>query len=87
MSASLKARLKLTLEKLQTLAKGIRDIASDQEPIGRVLKRTELSDGLILEQRSVPIGVILGKKLLNFDINLKNLISKTNSKSKSNIKI
>ncbi|KAK9266433.1 hypothetical protein L1049_007517 [Liquidambar formosana] len=30
-----------------------------EEPIGRVLKRTELADGLILEKTSCPLGVLL----------------------------
>ncbi|GAB4827498.1 Delta-1-pyrroline-5-carboxylate synthase [Ancistrocladus abbreviatus] len=30
-----------------------------EEPIGHVLKRTELADGLILEKTSCPLGVLL----------------------------
>ena len=29
------------------------------DPIGEVLKRTELADGLILEKRTCPLGVLL----------------------------
>ncbi|RVW49322.1 Delta-1-pyrroline-5-carboxylate synthase [Vitis vinifera] len=30
-----------------------------EEPIGHVLKRTEVADGLILEKMSCPLGVLL----------------------------
>ncbi|CEG46051.1 delta l-pyrroline-5-carboxylate synthetase [Plasmopara halstedii] len=53
------ARLKLTEEKLDTLIDGIRSIAESEEPIGRILKRTELASGLILHQETAPIGVLL----------------------------
>ncbi|KAM7526391.1 hypothetical protein LguiA_016293 [Lonicera macranthoides] len=33
--------------------------ASMEEPVGRILKRTELADGLILEKTSCPLGVLL----------------------------
>ncbi len=38
---------------------GLRQIGECEEPIGKVLRRTELADGLILEQTTVPIGVLL----------------------------
>ncbi|TMW66537.1 hypothetical protein Poli38472_004302 [Pythium oligandrum] len=53
------ARLKLTKAKLETLADGITTIARSDEPIGRMLKRTELASGLILHQETAPIGVLL----------------------------
>ncbi|KAJ0411946.1 hypothetical protein ATCC90586_009903 [Pythium insidiosum] len=53
------ARLKLTKAKLETLADGIRSIADAEEPIGRMLRRTELASGLILHQETAPIGVLL----------------------------
>ncbi|RLN80676.1 hypothetical protein BBJ28_00015750, partial [Nothophytophthora sp. Chile5] len=53
------ARLKLTEEKLDTLADGIRSIADAEDPIGRMLKRTELASGLILHQETASIGVLL----------------------------
>eukprot|EP00475_Leptophrys_vorax_P035182 TRINITY_DN5768_c0_g2_i1.p1 TRINITY_DN5768_c0_g2~~TRINITY_DN5768_c0_g2_i1.p1 ORF type:complete len:787 (+),score=198.77 TRINITY_DN5768_c0_g2_i1:249-2609(+) len=59
LSSPLLARLVLTKSKLQTLAAGIRTIAKSEEPIGKVLKKTELSEGLILEQQTTPIGVLL----------------------------
>ena len=59
MSQSMAARLKLTEAKLQTLAQGVRAIANMEEPIGQVLKRVELADGLNLRQESAPLGVVL----------------------------
>ncbi|XWS67124.1 hypothetical protein CRYUN_Cryun05aG0260000 [Craigia yunnanensis] len=56
---SLIARLALKPGKIAGLAKSIRVLADMEEPIGRVLKRTELADGLILEKRFCPLGVLL----------------------------
>ncbi|KDO34422.1 hypothetical protein SPRG_01557 [Saprolegnia parasitica CBS 223.65] len=56
---ALRARLKLTKPKLETLAKGIRAIADQPEPIGRVLSTMEIASGLVLEQLTCPIGVLL----------------------------
>uniref|UniRef100_A0AAV1UJN5 Delta-1-pyrroline-5-carboxylate synthase n=1 Tax=Peronospora matthiolae TaxID=2874970 RepID=A0AAV1UJN5_9STRA len=53
------ARLKLSEEKLKILADGIRSIAEADEPIGRMLKRTELASGLVLHQETASIGVLL----------------------------
>jgi delta l-pyrroline-5-carboxylate synthetase len=59
LSASSAARLELTPSKLATLADGIRAIAEQEEPIGRVVRRTELADGLVLTQETSPLGVLL----------------------------
>ncbi|XVF76687.1 hypothetical protein PTKIN_Ptkin13bG0286700 [Pterospermum kingtungense] len=56
---SLVARLALKPGKIAGLAKSIRILADMEEPIGRVLKRTELADGLVLEKTSCPLGVLL----------------------------
>jgi len=53
------ARLKLTKGKLETLAEGIKSIAAQEEPIGKMLKHTELASGLTLHQETAPIGVLL----------------------------
>ncbi|CAM9649018.1 unnamed protein product [Heterosigma akashiwo] len=59
LDAPLLNRLKLTDEKIQTLADGINSIAETEEPVGRVLSRLEVSAGLELVQKTVPIGVLL----------------------------
>ncbi|GAB2299725.1 Delta-1-pyrroline-5-carboxylate synthase [Dionaea muscipula] len=56
---SLIARLALKPGKIASLAKSIRVLADMEDPIGCVLKKTELSDGLILEKTSSPLGVLL----------------------------
>lgn len=56
---SLISRLALKPGKISSLATSVRVLANMEEPIGRVLKRTELADGLILEKTSCPLGVLL----------------------------
>ncbi|KAH1084522.1 hypothetical protein J1N35_024283 [Gossypium stocksii] len=53
------SRLALKPGKIAGLAKSIRVLADMEEPIGRIVKRTELADGLILEKTSSPLGVLL----------------------------
>ena len=52
-------RLKMTAEKVETLAVGVEQLADMEEPIGRELKKSELAEGLELTQVTVPIGVLL----------------------------
>jgi delta-1-pyrroline-5-carboxylate synthetase len=58
-SPSLQARLVLNEAKLKTLVDGLNQIANCEEPIGRVVERMEMADGLLLEKSTVPIGVLL----------------------------
>ena len=51
-------RLKLDENKLRDMVKGIRDISNLEDPVNKVLLKRELSDGLILEKVSCPIGVL-----------------------------
>lgn len=53
------ARLRMTQEKLCVLADGICSIANAPEPVGRILRRTEIASGLTLQQETAPIGVLL----------------------------
>ncbi|OVA17780.1 Aspartate/glutamate/uridylate kinase [Macleaya cordata] len=53
------SRLAMKSGKISSLAKSIRVLANMEEPIGQVLKKTELADGLILEKTSSPLGVLL----------------------------
>jgi gamma-glutamyl phosphate reductase len=59
LAAPLMRRLQLTSAKIDTLIEGIRAIADDEEPIGKVSSRRELSDGVVLTKETVPIGVLL----------------------------
>ncbi|KAL6503725.1 Delta-1-pyrroline-5-carboxylate synthase [Orobanche gracilis] len=56
---SLVSRLALKPGKIKSLASAIRMLANMEEPVGQVLKRTELSEGFILEKTSSPLGVLL----------------------------
>jgi len=56
---ALKKRLRLTDEKLATLAAGLRQIADLADPLGVVKAKRELADGLELSQITVPIGVLM----------------------------
>lgn len=54
------SRLSLTSAKLKSLRDGLRQIAdSSLTNVGRVVRRTQLADGLELKQITVPIGVLL----------------------------
>ncbi|CAH9062284.1 unnamed protein product [Cuscuta europaea] len=56
---SLISRLALKPEKISNLAKSVRVLAEMNEPIGRILKKIEITDGFILEKTSSPLGVLL----------------------------
>ena len=54
------ARLYLSEQKLEVLAAGLRQIGTEStDAVGKVVQRTRLADGLILEKQTVPIGVML----------------------------
>jgi len=59
LSDALMARLHITIDKLESLADGIRTLSEMDEPIGRVLRRTELAEGLSLREITSPLGVLL----------------------------
>lgn len=56
---SLIARLALKPGKISSLANSIRVLANMEDPIGCILKKTEVADGLVLEKTSSPLGVLL----------------------------
>ncbi len=59
LAAPLLDRLGLGEKKLRTLAEGIEALARDTDPLGRVIARTELDTGLVLERVRSPLGVLL----------------------------
>jgi glutamate-5-semialdehyde dehydrogenase len=58
LSSVLLSRLKLDDVKLNQIIDGIRDVVKLPDPIGKLLAKTELDTGLILDKVSVPIGVL-----------------------------
>ncbi|KAJ0546083.1 putative glutamate-5-semialdehyde dehydrogenase, Glutamate 5-kinase [Helianthus annuus] len=56
---ALVARLALKPSKISALAESVLRRAEIEEAIGQVLKRTELAEGLVLEKKSCPLGVLL----------------------------
>ena len=58
LSISLLSRLKLTEKKLNSSIEGIRKVGQLKDPIGEIQIKRELSNGLILERKTVPIGVL-----------------------------
>ena len=57
-SKSLLSRLKLSKEKLNSGIDGVRKVGDLADPVKQVQIKRELSKGLILERKTVPIGVI-----------------------------
>jgi len=57
-SKALLSRLKLSKEKLYSGIKGVRKVGDLADPVNQVQIRRELTNGLILERKTVPIGVL-----------------------------
>ena len=57
-SKALLSRLKLSKEKLYSGIKGVRKVGYLADPVNQVQIKRELSNGLILERKTVPIGVL-----------------------------
>ncbi len=51
-------RLVLREDRVRGMAGGIREVAALPDPVGRVLRRVERPNGLIIEKTAVPMGVI-----------------------------
>ena len=51
-------RLKLTAERIEGMAKGIREVAALPDPVGHLLEEHVRADGLTIQRVSVPMGVI-----------------------------
>ncbi len=57
-SSALLSRLKLSKAKLNSGIEGVRKVGELADPINQVQIKRELSNGLILERKTVPIGVL-----------------------------
>ena len=57
-SSALLSRLKLSKEKLNSGIEGVRKVGDLTDPVDQVQIKRELSKGLILERKTVPIGVL-----------------------------
>ena len=51
-------RLKLNEQRIEGMAKGIRDVIDLPNPVGRILDKHIREDGLIITKQSVPVGVV-----------------------------
>ena len=58
MSTSLLDRLALSEERIKGIVKGINEIVDLEDPVGAVLERNTRPNGLMIEKRTVPMGVI-----------------------------
>ena len=58
LSSSLIERLKLSPEKLASIVAGVRAVVPLPDPVNRVLERTLLDTGLVLEKVSRPLGLL-----------------------------
>ena len=51
-------RLTLTAERIADMAAGVRGVAALPDPVGRVIRRVERPNGLVIDKVSVPMGVV-----------------------------
>lgn len=51
-------RLTLTPERIEGMAQGIREVAVLPDPVGRVIRRVERPNGIVIDRVGVPMGVI-----------------------------
>lgn len=58
MNQGLIDRLRLTTERIQGMADGIRKVSALEDPVGEVLSMKKRPNGLMIGQKRVPIGVI-----------------------------
>ncbi len=57
-SANIVDRLRLTSDRLEAMAQGLRDVAGLPDPVGEVVRGSTLANGLELRQVRVPFGVV-----------------------------
>lgn len=51
-------RLSLDESRIKGMANGIRDVVKLPDPVGKILDRVELENGLVVEKTAVPMGVV-----------------------------
>ena len=51
-------RLTLTQARVADMARGVREVAALPDPEGRVIRRVERPNGLVIEKTSVPLGLV-----------------------------
>jgi glutamate-5-semialdehyde dehydrogenase len=59
LSAPLVARLELTAKKVAAMADGVEQIAAQVDPVGQTIEAYNRPNGLRVEKRRVPLGVVL----------------------------
>jgi glutamate-5-semialdehyde dehydrogenase len=58
MHPQMQDRLLLTADRIKGISSGVRQVAALENPLGRVIREKNLPNGLHLEQRTVPFGVV-----------------------------
>ena len=58
MNEVMQDRLRLTPDRIRTMAAGIREVVDLPDPVGAVISRTVRPNGLVLEKVRVPMGVV-----------------------------
>ena len=51
-------RLLLTADRIKAISSGVRQVAALENPLGKIIREKDLPNGLHLEQRTVPFGVV-----------------------------
>jgi glutamate-5-semialdehyde dehydrogenase len=51
-------RLLLTADRIKGISSGVRQVAALENPLGKIIRAKDLPNGLHLEQRTVPFGVV-----------------------------
>jgi glutamate-5-semialdehyde dehydrogenase len=58
MHPQMQDRLLLTLDRIKGISSGVRQVAALENPLGKIIREKNLPNGLHLEQRTVPFGVV-----------------------------
>ncbi len=57
-SAAMIDRLRLTPDRIQSMADSVREVASLPDPVGEVVEEATRPNGLVVQRRRIPLGVI-----------------------------